>query len=305
MKQRNSLLLPLAGIGLGGWALSRLIRHLRLGAAQGYFEGKVVVITGASRGIGRALAHAFAAQGANLVLAARNERQLLDVAAECEAITPSIRALVVPTDVTVEAQLENLVNTALERLGRIDILVNNAGIIQGGEFVALGRESVRKQVEVNLLAVMRLTQLALPAMLSQGEGHIVNMASAAGRHTVPYFVTYGTTKHGLIGFSEGLRRELAGTGVRVLSVNPGFTESDVVAAIRDTLRRMGFKILSPEYVARRTLEAIILQQPEVNIGLLETVGGWGSALFPRITDLFWRIVPPPDFAEKAAQQRTE
>lgn len=284
--------------------LARLIRRRRLAARADYFTGKVAIITGASRGIGRALAHAFTQRGASVVLAARSADDLEVVAAECRAIPLCGEVLTVPTDVTDEAHRERLVATVLERFGRVDILVNNAGVRIGGAFLDLEPEVLRRQLEVNLLAAMRLTQMVLPTMLKRGEGWIVNIASQAGRHAEPYFVTYGASKHGVIGFSEGLRRELAHTGVRVLIVSPGFTDTDMVTAIGPVYRRMGFPMIPPQRVARRTLEGILLSLPEVNIGWLETLGGYASVLVPRLADLYWRVFMPRDFPQAAARQRS-
>ena len=301
MSRRFPLLWAVLGVIVGVGVLVRLVRRRRLAARLG---GKVVIITGASRGIGRALAHAFAQRGASLVLAARHRDDLEAVAAECRAIPLCGDVLTVPTDVTDEAHLEHLVTATLERFGHVDILVNNAGVRIGGAFTDLDPQSLRRQMEVNLLAAMRLTQMVLPIMLKRGEGWIVNVASQAGRHAEPYFVAYGASKHGVIGFSEGLRRELAGTGVRVLTVSPGFADTEMVTAIGPVYRRMGFPMIPPQRVARRTVEGILLGLPEVNIGWLETLGGYASVFAPRLADLYWRVFMPPDFPQAAARQRS-
>jgi short-subunit dehydrogenase len=305
MSRRSYPLLWLLGVGVGAWAVNQAIRRARLRSQPDFYQGKVIVLTGASRGIGRELALRFAERGAHLVLAARSEDQLLEVARACEALNPGGRAVIVPTDVTDDTQLENLVNTALERLGRIDILVNNAGIIQGGCYADVGRESIRQTIEVNLLAAMRLTQLVLPHLLERGSGHIVNLSSASEGVAYPYFVAYSATKHAVKGFSDGLRRELAGTGVRVLRVSPGFVATDFTDVVGDTYRRMGLPVWPPERVARRTVDAIPTGQSEVFVGQFEALAGKVNALFPGLVDLFWRWFLPADFPTLAARQRTE
>jgi len=292
-------------VGLGFFALNRLMRRVRLDAQENYFFGRVVLITGASRGIGRALAHAFAAQGARVVLAARNQDELKDVAAECNYYNPALDPLVVPTDVTDVAQLTRLVDRALNHFGRIDILVNNAGIRQGGAFASLSPQAIDQHLEVNLLAAVHLTRLALPSMLERGSGYIVNVGSAAGRHTEPYFVAYGTSKHGLAGLTEGLRRELAPRGIHVMLVAPGFTDTAMVDEIGPVYRRMGFPMIPVERVAHKTLEGILLHHPEVNLGWLETFGGYVSKLFPALADLYWKIFMPRDFPAAAKRQYTD
>jgi short-subunit dehydrogenase len=302
---RRPYWMPFVIAGLGFFALERLMRRVRLDAQENYFFGRVVVITGASRGIGQALAHAFAAQGARVVLAARTVNELEDVAAECRFYNPALDPLIVPTDVADESQLTRLVDQTLDHFGRIDILVNNAGIRQGGSFAALPPQSVEQQIEVNLLAAIHLTRLVLPTMLERGSGHIVNMGSAAGRHTEPYFVGYGTSKHGLAGFSEGLRRELAPRGIHVMLVSPGFTDTAMVDEIGPVYRRMGFPMIPVERVARRTLEGILLRRPEVDLGGLETVGGYVSKLFPALADQYWKTFMPRDFPVAARRQYSD
>jgi short-subunit dehydrogenase len=232
-------------------------------------------------------------------------KELEEVAAECNYYNPALDPLIVPTDVTSEAQLVRLVGRALDCFGRIDILVNNAGIRQGGAFVSLSPQSIDQHLEVNLLAAIHLTRLALPSMLEHGSGHIVNVGSAAGRHTEPYFVAYGTSKHGLAGFSEGLRRELAPQGIHVMLVAPGFTGTAMVDQIGPVYRRMGFPMIPVERVARKTLEGILLRRPEVNLGWLETFGGYVSKLFPALADQYWNLFMPRDFPAAAKRQYTD
>jgi short-subunit dehydrogenase len=294
------------GVGAGAYAITRLVSNQHLESQADYFQGKVVLITGASRGVGRALAHAFAARGASPVLAARSEDRLREVAAECKALNTGVGVLVVPTDVTDEAQLERLVEAALDHFGHIDILVNNAGIVQGGLFVEADPCAVRCQIEVNLLAAMRLTQIALPPMIERGQGQVINISSVMGRHAVPYMTAYSVSKHGLVGFGAGLRRELAATGVRVLTVCLGFTDTAMVSEeSRAMLRPFGVRILAPEYVAERILDAIVLGLIEVNIGGVEFLTEWINRFSPWLADFMWRRFMPPEFAQIAAQQRTE
>jgi short-subunit dehydrogenase len=299
-------LLALGGLAGGAWGLSQLVRIARLDAARDALAGQVIVITGASRGFGRAMAHEFAVRGARIALAARSVDQLKAVAGECERIRPGVETLVVPADVTVEADRQNLIDEVIRQFGRVDVLVNNAGIIQGGALHEMGRDFVRDTLEVNLMAMMRLTQIALPAMVTRGSGQIVIMSSASGRHAMPFFIPYSTSKYGLMGFSEGLRRELEGTGVRVLLVTPGYAETDVVASMKPVYERMGFRMIPPERVARMTVEGILLGRAEVKIGFVEAAGGIINQIAPGLADLYWRfVVPRRAFREAARAQRTE
>lgn len=300
------ILLALLGAVASAVVLTGLVRRLLIAARSGYFEGKVALITGASRGIGRELALQLASRGAHLVLAARSEDQLREVAAACKARNPRVGTLIVPTDVTNEIQLAHLAEQAEAQFGRIDILINNAGILQVGDFVTVGRDSVRQTIEVNLMSAMYLTQLVLPLMRRQGSGHVVMMASLMGRHAMPFYSAYSTSKYALIGFAESLRRELQGTGIRVLTVKPGFTATDMVAVAQKAYRKMGFfKMIPTERVARRTLEGIVLGLAEVSIGWLDRVAAWLNKLSPPLMDFYWRHLVPRDFEEIVSGQRTE
>lgn len=304
MSRGKKPFLTLLGIGAGVWAASKVIRQKRLDANNDIFKGRMALITGASRGIGEALALDFARRGSNIVLAARNQSMLERVASTCEIINPNIKTLVVPTDVTDEAQLQHLVDEAKRRFGHIDFLVNNAGILQGGDFAEVDPEALEQTLDVNLLAPMRLTQIVLPDMLARGEGVIVNIASMSGRHSMPYFVGYSTSKGGMVSFGEGLRRELMNTGVNVINVLPGYTETAMVEEMRDVYRDMGFfKLISPGALARRTLDAIALDEPDVKVGALETIGAFASTLTPRLADLYWRVVVPRGRFHEAAQKQ--
>jgi short-subunit dehydrogenase len=207
--------------------------------------------------------------------------------------------------VTDDRALIDLVDAALSGFDSIDVLINNAGVIQGGDFVAAGPEAFRRQVEVNLLAPMRLTQLVVPEMKRQGCGWVVNVASVLGRHTMPFFTAYAASKRGLIGFSEGLRRELMGAGVYALTVEAGFASTGMVAGAESVLRRYGVWVMPPAYVADRILDAVPLRRRVLYLFRIEWLAVWIGALSPGLADLLWRLLAPPDLAEIAARQHTE
>lgn len=205
----SSLIAIGASLGLGYW----LFRYFYPRHSIMVLDGKVVVITGASSGIGRELALVFAQRGAKVVLAARRLDLLEAIRREIEPYASDV--LVVQTDVTDETQMKNLVQTTLNTFGQIDVLVNNAGVTHGGYLHQQDSDSIRQMVEVNLHAAMQLTKEVLPHMLIRREGYIVNMAS---QMATPMFSTYNATKSGLAAFTEGLRRELHGTGIQVTLV---------------------------------------------------------------------------------------
>jgi NAD(P)-dependent dehydrogenase (short-subunit alcohol dehydrogenase family) len=183
-------------------------------------RGQVVIVTGASSGIGAATARRLAGHGANVVVSARRGDRLRALASE---IDPT-RTNVVPVvgDVTSEYDRATLVETTLERFGRIDALVNNAGYGTRGPVETVPLDLVRKNYETNVFAVIALTQLVLPGMRARGDGCIVNIGSVAGRIARPLSSIYDSTKHALEAITDGLRGELKPFGVRVTLIQPGF-----------------------------------------------------------------------------------
>jgi short-subunit dehydrogenase len=184
----------------------------------------VVVVTGASSGIGEASALAFAERGARLVVAARRAERL-------DALADRIqqgggRALATTCDVTEPAQLETLRVVTEEAFGPTDVLVNNAGMRGGGELKDLTYEQIEEHVRVNVLGVMFGTRAFLPGMLARGKGHVVNVASLAGRFATPGNAIYGATKHAVVAFSEAMHYETEGRNVHVTAVNPGFVDTE-------------------------------------------------------------------------------
>lgn len=305
MSRIGRALIGLVGVGISALIGNAFSREAQLRSRADYFAGKVVLITGASRGIGRALALEFAGRGAHLVLAARSADQLSAVCDECKVINPESRIQIVPTDVTNEKQLHDLVVIAMSEFKRIDVLVNNAGIMQGGAIHEMSDEAVRQHFEVNVMATIRLTQLVLPHMLERNSGHVVIMASHAGQISLPFFAAYSATKHALIGFGGSLRRELAGTRIRTTVLKPGFADTDFVSASKRAWRRMGLPIVPPEQVARRAVRSIQLGDIVVNMGIYETFGGWVNALAPVLVDLWWRVLAPRDLKQIAEGQKTK
>ncbi|WP_160133802.1 SDR family oxidoreductase [Halococcus salsus] len=194
-------------------------------------DGSTAIVTGASSGIGEATASALADHGANVVLAARREDELESLAEAIEA--DGGRALAVPTDVTNEADLDALVDTTLDTFGTIDVLVNNAGVMLLEPVERADRENFRQMVEVNLLGLMNLTHAVLPVMQDQGSGHIVNVSSTAGRQANANSSGYNATKFGVNGFTEALRQEVTGEGIRTTIVEPGAVETELPEHIPD------------------------------------------------------------------------
>lgn len=211
----------------------------------------VVLLTGASSGIGLATARELASRNYALVLAARRERELTRLARELD---PSgARVIAVPTDVTDDSSRRDLIRAAHEGFGRVDILINNAGVTVEKGWWWDDPDPLRV-IRVNLESPIELVRLMLPEMRSRGSGHIVNIGSVAGRAATNGM--YSASKFGLRGFSHGLRRELLGTGVHVSLISPGFVKSEMTANAK-------LPMPGPEVVAKTVAEVLLRPQREV------------------------------------------
>ena len=232
-------------------------------------RGGVVVLVGASSGIGRAAARAFAAEGASLVLAARREDGLRAVAAECEAL--GARTLVVPTDVTEAAALRRLVAEALHRFGRIDVWVNNAAVGAVGRFLDVPMEAHERVLRTNLLGHLHGAHAVLPVFERQGRGVMINTLSLSSFVPAPYVASYGTSKFALRGFHETLRSEMSGTpAIRICDVYPGFVDTPGIQnAANYTGRRPTLPppVQSPETVARAMVRLARRPRNRLSLGL--------------------------------------
>ena len=243
--------------------------------------GKVVVLTGASMGIGEAIAKEFAAQGASVVLAARDAGRL-----EAARQRVSAEALVVPCDVTRREDLSRVLETTIQHFGRVDVWVNNAGYGLMDSITQMELAECRRMFETNLFAVIQAMQLVTPVMKRQGGGAIINISSVAGYIAVPYMAAYGATKHALNAITKGARMELQAAGIHVINVCPGYIATDfAVNAVKGTERyRLGVAArrgITAERVARAVLKAYIKKKREI-------VVPWKD----RISILLYQIVPP-------------
>ena len=187
------------------------------------FKDRVVLVTGASSGIGRETALAFAAAGADVVLVARNAGALSKVATA--ARKHGVRALTVPTDVTRNTAVAACFRTALKRFGRIDVVVNNAGVLIPAPVAEIRGADLQAMLDVNLFGALWVMQSAVQAMREQGGGHIVNVASLAGRRGFSPLGGYSASKFALVGLTEALRTELVGEPIKVSLVMPGVIDT--------------------------------------------------------------------------------
>jgi short-subunit dehydrogenase len=183
-------------------------------------RGSNALVTGAAGGLGHYIARALAAEGAKLVLSDVPEAPPEDLAEELRARDAQVE--IVTADLAKRAEVDSLVSRAEEELGPLDVLVNNAGLEFGGAFLANTLDELESITAVNLLAVMILTHEALPGMLERGRGHVVNIASLAGKCPPPNLASYAATKHAVVGFTHSLRAELQDSPVGFSAICPAF-----------------------------------------------------------------------------------
>lgn len=256
---------------------------------MGEFKDRVAVITGASEGIGRALALALAAAGARLVLAARNEARLASLAAECEAL--GAEALAVPTDVAQEPQCGALVAAALARFGTIDLPVANAGMTMWSRLDELADPGVLERLmRVNYLGAAWLARHALPALV-RSRGRIVAVSSLAGLAGVPTRTGYAASKHAMFGFFDSLRIELDGSGVSVTVAAPDFVVSEIHRrAAGPDGRPLGAspmvesRIMTAERCAAIILDAAARRRRLALTSARGRLVRWAGLLAPRLLD---------------------
>jgi short-subunit dehydrogenase len=264
--------------------------------------GARVLLTGGSRGIGPFIARALLARGARVTLAARSAD---DLAAVRYSIG-SDRVATIAGDVTSQEDREAMVADAEAAFGPTDVLVNNAGIEAILPFPEYTEDDIHAMVATNLDAPIQLCRLVVPGMLARGRGHIVNVASLAGKAPTPYNTVYAATKHGLIGFTYSLRAELHGTGVSASAVCPAFVaEAGFVTAYTEpnVSRGLGTET-NPRRVARAVVRAIERDKPDVVVaGALPQISDVSLAISPRLTTFLARRLGGYDSLRREAQAR--
>jgi short-subunit dehydrogenase len=245
-------------------------------------KDKVVVITGASSGIGALAAKFLSEQGAIPVLVARSVEKLESVGAQLTGAHELIAM-----DVTQQEQVQQVIDHVIQRYGKIDVLLNNAGYGKFDSLLDMSVDDFSEMMNVNYLGTVRCTKAVLPYMLQRGEGHIVNVASMAAKIGTARSTSYTATKHAVYGFSNSLRQELRGTGITVSTVNPGPIDTpffELADPSGNYISNIRWFIMKPEHVARKMVGLIDRKQEEINLPWMAAVGMRMYQLFPRLAD---------------------
>jgi len=246
-------------------------------------QGKNIVITGASGGIGAEIARLCAASGANLVLLARSFDKLEQLKAE---ITTKYQVSVhlFKLDVSDTDRVQEVFAQIFEEIGDVDILVNNAGFGIFREAHIASVEEMKRMFEVNVIGLMACTSMVLSKMRERRFGHIINIASQAGKIATPKSSVYSATKHAVLGYTNALRMEVSDYNIQVTSVNPGpiatnfFTIADEQGTYVKNVQRF---MLQPEYVARKVVASMLTRTREINLPRWMNLGSIFFVLFPR------------------------
>jgi short-subunit dehydrogenase len=255
---------------------------------QKYFKDKVVVVTGASSGIGRALALEFAGLGSGVVMAARNPDRLEQAVAEARQRGADV--LGVPTDVSVEPDCEALISKTLERFGSIDVLVNNAGISMRALFEDTDLDVIRSLMDINFWGTVYCTKHALPHLL-ESRGSVVGVSSIAGYKGLPGRTGYSSSKFAMHGFLESLRIENRKKGLHVLIACPGFTSSNIRntalnarGEVQGETPRDESKMMSAETVAGHIAKAVRRRKHRLTLTTQGKLTVLLNKFFPKFMD---------------------
>lgn len=253
--------------------------------AKRMIQGSRAIVTGASSGIGREISLELARQGAQLVVTARREDRLRDLAKEIQAI--GSRVEVVVGDIVDPSVRQQAVTTARNAYGGLDILVNNAGVGAMGLFEQGKPETLRHVMEVNFFSLVEMTRLALPLLKQGHRPIIVNISSILGRRGTPHNSEYSASKFAVHGFSEALRAELSHQGIDVLVVSPGTTSTEFFDSVIEQHSKPAWPEhtpVSPAYVAKKTVQAMRQGRHEIVPYLWGKVLCWLNRLSPGLID---------------------
>jgi len=271
-------------LGAAAFAAGKIVKR----ATALDLHGAVAIVTGGSRGLGFALAQELRSQGARVAICALGEEQLQAARGK---LGGDVMAVV--CDVGDRAQVESFVATVEEELGPVDVLINNAGVIAVGPLRTQTLADFREMVDIQLWGTVHTTLAVLPSMVERGGGRIANVTSIGGKISVPWLLPYSTAKFAAVGFSEGLRAELAGTGVKVTTVVPGLmrTGSFLAAYFKGDRAGLEYSLFTPlsstpattvsaERAASRIVTALRRGDPEITLGLHAKLAARANGVAP-------------------------
>ncbi len=243
------------------------------------FKNKVVVITGASSGIGAASAKKFAEKGAKIVLVGRRKEKLLEI--EKILSKHNISTMVCKCDVSEKSQVKEMSDQVLNKFSKIDVLVNNAGFAVYGKVSELSIEEIESQMSTNYLGMVYCVKNFLPNMLEQNSGHIVNVASVAASFGLPGIASYCASKFAMLGFSEGLQHELKGTNVGITVVSPIMVRTNFFDhSSFESMPKNTATSLSAETVAKAVIKAANSSRLEIIVPSMVRGAVWAKHTFP-------------------------
>ena len=259
-------------------------------------QGKTALVTGASRGIGRAIAIELARHGVTrLILIARNRQRLEEVASEVELL--DCNAIVVPLDLTQPADVSVAIAQVWRNYGPIHLLVNCAGVAHQSPFLQSRLPQVEQEIAVNLIGMYSITRMVARRMVSQREGRIVNVSSLMGKVAAPTMATYSATKFAILGFTQALRSELAPHNVQVTALLPTLTDTDMVKEL-DWFQ--GIMPMTPQQVAKTLMRGLRTQSPEILVGWQSHLAAWVNRAAPWLVEkiVYWSAPPPRPAASR-------
>jgi len=310
MKISNKFLLA-ASVGLGAFFTARFIRKRN----PYNFEGKVVLITGGSRGLGLAMARKLAEEGAKVAICARDQDEVFRAQAQLENISPEIFG--VPADITDRTQANRMIKAVRERFGDIDVLINNAGIIQIGPYNTMTIEDYEDAMATHFWAPLYTILAVVPKMRDLRTGRIVNISSIGGKVSVPHLLPYSASKFALTGLSEGLRAELKKEGIVVTTVSPGLLRTgssrniDVKGQHEEEYNwfsvsgSLPFTSMNVESAAEKIIDGCRYGDAEVILSIPAKVAAAVHGVFPGLTSVLLSGINKmlPDSGQQGALEK--
>jgi len=249
-------------------------------------QGKTIVITGASTGIGELIAYEVAAQGATPILMARSSDRLVEITEKINN-RYSINALYYQLDVSDLDSVQAVFSDLFTKVKTVDVLVNNAGFGIFDSVVDADLAQMKAMFEVNVFGLIACTKWVLPKMIAQNSGHIINIASQAGKIATPKSSVYSSTKHAVLGFTNSLRMELSESNIHVTAVNPGPIRTkffDIADQSGNYAKNVDRFMLDPNAVARKITNAMFTSKREINLPGWMNIGSVLYTLFPTVVE---------------------